>query len=172
MNKKIGRGKILLAAYIILLIWILLFKFSISFSGIIDQFNNQSRSINLIPFHDSAIVNQTIDLSEIIYNILIFIPFGGLLGITYKQSSIFKKIVVIFVFSLCIEISQFIFGLGASDITDIITNVLGGIIGLAIYQLLRLIIRDEAKLDKVLIIIGSFILIVCLGFIIFLLVIN
>ncbi|WP_370448246.1 VanZ family protein [Melissococcus sp. OM08-11BH] len=37
-----------------------------------------------------------------------------------------------FLFSLGIEVLPIIFGLGATDITDMITNTLGGITGLLI----------------------------------------
>lgn len=164
-------GKVLFVGYVIILIWILLFKFSTSFSDLVAQFNNQPRNINLIPFKDSVMLNQRIDLSEIINNIIIFIPFGGLLGIIDKKSSFLKKIMIILLFSLAIELSQFVFGLGATDITDIITNTLGGIIGLLIYQFLKMLFKEN-KLDRILVLLGMIIFIICLAFIIFLLVIN
>lgn len=82
---------VLFIGYIVSLIWILLFKFSLSFDDLIVQFNNQPRSINLIPFKEPVIVNQRTDLSEIINNVIIFMPFGGLLGINNKKDSFFKK---------------------------------------------------------------------------------
>lgn len=164
-------GQVLFVGYVIILIWILLFKFSTSFSDLVSQFNNQPRNINLIPFKDSVMLNQKIELSEIINNIIIFIPFGGLLGIIDKKSSFLKKIVIILLFSLAIELSQFVFGLGATDITDIITNTLGGIVGLLIYQLLKMLFKEN-KLDRILVLLGMIIFIICLAFIIFLLVIN
>ena len=171
MKNSKKMGQVLFIGYVIILIWILLFKFSMSFNDLVLQFNNQSRNINLIPFKDSVILNQRIDLSEIINNIIIFIPFGGLLGIIDKKSSSLKKIIIILLFSLVIEFSQFIFGLGATDITDIITNTLGGIVGLLIYQFLKMLFKEN-KLDRILILSGMIIFIVCLSFIIFLLVIN
>ena len=164
-------GQFLFLGYIVILIWILLFKFALSFNDLVAQFHNQPRNINLVPFKDSIILNQRIDLSEIINNILIFIPFGGLLGIIDKNFSSLKKIIIIFLFSSGIEISQFIFGLGATDITDVITNTLGGIIGLLIYQFLKSVFKEN-KLDRVLILVGTIIFLICLAVIIFLLVIN
>ena len=171
MKNSKKMGQVLFIGYVIILIWILLFKFSMSFNDLVLQFNNQSRNINLIPFKDSVILNQRIDLSEIINNIIIFIPFGGLLGIIDKKSSSLKKIIIILLFSLVIEFSQFIFGLGATDITDIITNTLGGIVGLLIYQFLKMLFKEN-KLDRILVLLGMIIFIICLAFIIFLLVIN
>ncbi|WP_077321376.1 VanZ family protein [Virgibacillus proomii] len=37
-----------------------------------------------------------------------------------------KKLGYIFLFSLSLEVCQYIFGLGATDITDIVTNGTGG----------------------------------------------
>lgn len=154
MCKSQKLAQVLLAFYLIILVWILLFKFSISFSDVLDQLNNQPRNINFIPFKESVILNQKINLSEIVYNSLIFVPFGGLLGIVDKKSSLLKRMFFFFLFSLAIEVSQFILGLGATDITDIITNVSGGLIGLFIYKLLDKIFNTE-KLDTILAIGGT-----------------
>ncbi|OJG40595.1 hypothetical protein RV02_GL001972 [Enterococcus gilvus] len=164
-------GKVLFVGYLIVLIWILLFKFSLSFSEVVAQFNNQSRSINLIPFKGSVVLNQGIDFSEMINNLLIFIPFGGLLGIIDKNSSFAKKIMYIFLFSLSIEALQFVFGLGATDITDIITNTLGGTVGLLIYSFLKLLFKEN-KLDRILTVVGMIIFTCCLVFLIFLVIVN
>lgn len=164
-------GQILFVGYIVILIWILLFKFSTSFSDLVAQFNNQPRNINLIPFNESVSLNQKVDFSEIINNIIIFIPFGGLLSIVNKKASLLTKIVIIFLFSFGIESAQFILGLGATDVTDILTNTLGGIVGLLIYQLLKIFFKED-KLDKILISVGTVIFIFCTAFVLFLLFIN
>lgn len=171
MKKSNELGKILFIGYVVILIWILLFKFSLSFDDVASQFNNQPRNINLVPFKDSVMLNKMIDLSEIINNIIIFIPFGGLLGIVDKKNSFWFKVLVMFLFSIVIEIFQYIFGLGVTDVTDVITNLTGGIIGLLIYQLLKLIIK-ESKLDKFLVLFGTILFSVCVGFILILLFIN
>ncbi|MHC5230150.1 VanZ family protein [Enterococcus sp. LJL99] len=169
MYKK--SGMLLFSIYLLILIWILLFKFSFSFQTIIETANNQSRRINLIPFSGSLIVNGQIDFKEIIDNLLIFVPFGGLLGIVDKKNSFLKKILFALLFSVAIEFSQYVFSLGATDITDVITNVSGAIIGLLIYKVLT-IIFPEQKLDKVLVIVGSIILALSCLFIIFLIILN
>lgn len=171
MKKSNELGKILFIGYVVILIWILLFKFSLSFDDVASQFNNQPRNINLVPFKDSVMLNKMIDLSDIINNIIIFIPFGGLLGIVDKKNSFWFKVLVMFLFSIVIEIFQYIFGLGVTDVTDVITNLTGGIIGLLIYQLLKLIIK-ESKLDKFLVLFGTILFSVCVGFILILLFIN
>lgn len=164
-------GKILFFSYLIILIWILLFKFSVSFDEIINMYNLQVRSINLIPFQESVIVNNRIDLSEIINNIVVFIPFGGLIGMISKKTSFLIDVLIIALFTISIESLQFILGLGASDITDIITNLTGGIIGLLFYQILKLTF-PENRLDKTLIILGAIIFLVCVSLVLLLIIVN
>lgn len=163
-------ARFLLLIYLLVLIWILLFKVTISLSDLIHSLN-RSRSINLIPFQASTIINGKIGLMEIAYNFLIFVPFGGLLGIVNKEKSFLAKVLWIAGFSLGIEILQFILGVGASDVTDLLTNTTGGVAGLLIYQLLRQLF-SETKLDRFLVLLGGVLFTVCIGFVVFLLIYN
>lgn len=137
--------KILFIIYFILLVWIVLFKTSFSFSEI-----NSFRSINLIPFYYENEVS--FHSKEVIYNTIIFAPLGIFLKMYNKKN---KDIILDgFVLSLLFEISQFIFQIGASDITDIITNTLGTIIGVLIYNFLSRFIKDKIKLNIFINIVG------------------
>lgn len=169
MNTK-RNGKILLTIYLIVLVWILLFKLTLSFPTIIQSLNTQ-RSLNLMPFQGSTIINGQIGLLEIFYNFLIFLPFGGLLSISSKRTSFLEKTMLIIAFSLTIEILQFILGIGASDVTDLLMNTLGGITGLLIYRLLQRSF-SETKLDKFLVILGGILFALCLGFVAFIIIYN
>ena len=120
--------KVLFLIYLIALFWIIVFKFNLPFSNL-----GYMRSINLIPFNESLIINGKLDFREIIMNIAIFMPLGIYSGILFEKWGMGKKIFLFFLVSLICEVLQFILGVGASDITDIITNLLGGIIGLIIY---------------------------------------
>jgi glycopeptide antibiotics resistance protein len=55
--------------------------------------------------------------------------------------------------SLLFEAAQYILALGTSDITDLISNTLGGMAGLAFYRAIEKI--KSEKTDRVLIILGS-----------------
>ena len=46
------------------------------------------------------------------------------------------------------EALQFIFRVGAFDITDIITNTLGGIIGLMIFKAIEKVFKNSVKAQK------------------------
>ncbi len=47
------------------------------------------------------------------------------------------KCLFIFSTSFLFEIVQFIFAIGASDITDLIGNTIGGIVGILFYRMLK-----------------------------------
>lgn len=128
----------LLVVYIFLLIWLVLFKLQINFSDL-----GHIRNINLIPFHESMMVNGQISLREIIYNIFVFVPMGIYISMCKSSWSFVKKIIPSLGISLSFEILQFIFAIGASDITDIIGNTFGGVIGICIYGLLHKIFKDK-----------------------------
>lgn len=151
---KTRRLKILLVSYLIVVVWITVFKFSVSWQEILNLVNSSPRSINLIPFGSPTQVNGSISFKEIVYNLLIFIPFGGLLGLVSKKTNVIQKISIIFFFSLFLESLQFIFSLGAADITDIIQNSIGGMIGLLIYNVFAKRFT-EVVIDPIFIKIGS-----------------
>jgi glycopeptide antibiotics resistance protein len=138
-------SKILLAAYTGILLWLILFKFSVHIGAVLHY---DKRSVNVVPFSTSSGSR-----SEMIENVLVFIPFGVLLGVNCKRLQLWRKLLIVFVFSFSAEAIQYIFAIGASDITDVITNTLGGLLGLMAYDLGRRRIRQES-LDR-LIVAGS-----------------
>ena len=132
--------KILFIGYILILVWILLFKMSFS----IDELY-KSRSINIIPFMGSVIVNGRIYISEIINNIIVFVPVGIYICMLKENWSILRKISVGFFISLGIEVLQFILAIGATDITDLIGNTLGGIIGIGVFYLFSKVFKNKTN---------------------------
>lgn len=142
--------KILFIIYLIALFEIIVFKLEIPFTKM-----GYLRSINLIPFSESLIVNGVIDFSEIFMNMIIFIPLGIYIEMLFSKWSTIKKISVIFIVTLICEISQFIMAIGASDITDIINNTLGGIIGLLIMYILVKLFKDKHKIYKLMNIVAT-----------------
>ena len=78
---------IVFGIYMFLLIWLILFKFATNINDL-DHFRN----LNLIPFRESMIVNGKLELSEIIYNIMVFVPLGVYIGIFKQKWSLIKKV--------------------------------------------------------------------------------
>ena len=133
---------VLFIIYLIVLFWILVFKLGVQFSYM------GNRSINLIPFRESLILNGKIDVGEIILNVVIFVPLGIYAGILFERWIFGKKLFFFFLISLIIEVLQFILAVGAFDITDIITNTLGGIIGLMIFKAIGKAFKNSFKAQK------------------------
>lgn len=129
---------ILMIFYLIALIWVIIFKLEFSIKEL-----PQIRNINLIPFNQPAIVNGKADISEIILNVLAFIPYGLFIHILMDEKSILKKLLIIFATSFIFELIQYIFAIGASDITDIISNTSGGIIGVVVSMFMEKLLREN-----------------------------
>mgnify|MGYP001570799207 CR=1 FL=1 len=135
----------LLIVYLLILTWIIVFKMQFSIQEL-DRFHG----INLIPFHESVIVNNRIAFSEIYKNVIVFVPFGLYVSMLKSNWSFLKKVAPIASVSLFYEVLQFIFKIGASDITDLIGNTLGGIFGIVIYLVLRRLFKTDFKTNKIL----------------------
>ena len=90
-----------------------------------------------IPFVD--MIRGPVDT---ILNVILFIPLGIFLPLLYKKYDKIGKVVLIgFLISVSIEIVQ-MFGCGATDINDLITNTVGACLGFCIYKVLRKIIPE------------------------------
>jgi len=154
MGKAFSRG--VLALYLVTLIWLVLFKFTFHISRVL---NYHHRSLNLVPFAAPSIVDGKVDYGEMILNCIFFIPFGMLLNVNFKKAGFLPKLVFVLVFSVTAECIQYIFAIGAADITDVITNTAGGFLGLKLYNLCNQYMNAE-KLDRVIVYVGSFLFLV------------
>lgn len=154
---------VLFGIYFSILIWIILFKGNVTFEF------GYYRKINLIPFGGSLIVNGKFQLNEIIKNIIIFVPFGVYICILKPKWSFIKKSIPAFITSLVLEILQYILAIGATDITDLMGNTLGGIIGIGFYYLLAKLLKEKTnKFINILAFITTIIVIVFLALLIIL----
>lgn len=133
------KTNILLFLYIFTLTFLILFKLSLDIPSLVT-----TRSINLIPFYYDK--ETTFHLKEIIENILIFIPLGLLLKM--KDLSSQKIFLLGFLLSFTYEFLQYIFSIGAADITDIIANTIGAILGSLVYYILSHFIHNKSKLNN------------------------
>jgi len=160
MGKILSRG--LLVLYLVTLAWLVLFKLKFNISRVL---NYHHRSLNLIPFAAPSMVNGRVDFGEMIINCIVFMPFGLLLNVNFKKVRFLTKLACILAFSVTAELIQFIFAIGATDITDVITNTAGGFLGLKFYDLSSKYI-DTKKLDRVIISIGVllFVLLISIHF--------
>lgn len=100
-------------------------------------FNHPYKPMNLIPFID-VLSGRGDFMRQVGLNIIMTIPFGFLFPLTKKENQKFLKTVLYcFLLSLIIELLQPFTFSRSSDITDLITNVTGGIIGYIFYLIFR-----------------------------------
>ena len=138
---KIGRDKLfvntMMYVYISFVLYFTVMPIIVSLPFI---FNHPYEPINLIPFID-VIGGRGDFLRQVVLNVIMMIPFGFLLPITDQKYSFGKTILYAFIFSLCIELLQpLINGIRSADITDLITNTLGCMIGYGLYVIFKPII--------------------------------
>lgn len=120
--------------YIFLLTWIIVFKFRIDIRNL-----RYLRTINLIPFKENA-------LKEILINIFLFIPYGMYLRELTKKKSLTVGIIILT--SFIFEVLQYILHIGISDITDVMMNTLGGMIGILLISILEKKRENSKGLDN------------------------
>ena len=124
------------------------------------------RGLNLIPFAGSVIKNNQRDYNEIILNMIAFIPFGLYLSMIRLNWPFWKKIILAAGVSLLFEILQFLFTIGGTDITDLISNTLGGAVGVGFYYVFSKILKEKTnKILNILALIGT-ICVILLGILI------
>lgn len=133
---------VLFVIYLLALYWILLFKLGVRFSYM------GNRSVNLIPFSGPLILNGKVDFGEIIMNVIVFVPLGIYTVILFERWTLGRKLSFFILVSLLVEGLQYILAVGAFDITDIITNTSGGIIGLVIFKAVEKTFKNRLKAQK------------------------
>lgn len=113
------------------------------------------RSFNLIPFASIShyLFNGSSGVKRFAFgnvagNVILFIPLGAYVAVPTK-STVARTMLIVASASVAVEILQGVFALGASDIDDVILNCLGGLIGIQLVLLLRVILRDPGRVRAV-----------------------
>ncbi len=120
--------------------------------AILFRASHSTRNVNLIPFRTiSSFLSRNIFhifvFSNLFGNILLFVPLG-IYGMTLMREKSGKKATfIVFLTSLAVEIVQYTFKKGVGDIDDIILNVLGGFIGVILYQKCLIKFENEKKVN-------------------------
>jgi glycopeptide antibiotics resistance protein len=151
MRQKSGNSitSVLLIIYFVALLWILLLKLGVRFSYM------EQRSINLIPFGEQLLSRGRPDIAELILNVIVFVPLGVYSGALFKRWGLRNKALFFFLTSLTIEGIQYTLSIGAFDITDLITNTTGGLIGLMIFASIQKLFSDKMRAQKFVNIVGA-----------------
>jgi glycopeptide antibiotics resistance protein len=77
--------------------------------------------------------------------VLAFVPLGVLVYLAAGRRTFARLFHPVVGVSLVFEIVQAVFGIGASDITDVLTNSAGGLVGLGIAWLALRLLGDRAR---------------------------
>ena len=120
----------LFVLYLLFLGWAILFKLTLT-----PQLLDHRRAFNLIPFYDNGSTAYALVLWEMRDNVILFLPYGLYLRLLGWRS--LKTALLLFLgTSLCFEVLQFTCALGVGDVTDLITNTLGGALALCVLPFL------------------------------------
>lgn len=107
-------------------------------------FNHSYVPMSIIPFND-FFSGRGDTVRQILLNVFMTIPFGFLLPII-KKYNLWICILYTFLLSLGIEMLQpLISGYRSADITDLFTNIVGGILGYLLFLLLRPLVEVILK---------------------------
>ena len=107
----------------VFLIWAILWKCGAPFVG-----DGSQRMVNLIPFRGNT-------GWEMQFNVLLFVPLGFLLFALITKG-LPRQLSAVVTASLLMEVAQYALAVGRSDITDLLLNTLGGVIGIGAYYLM------------------------------------
>ncbi|QNU65697.1 VanZ family protein [Ruminiclostridium herbifermentans] len=105
-------------------------------------------SINIIPLrtiieYSTSGYNVKAITTNLLGNIAAFMPMGFLLPIVFSKLNRMRKVIYVsFISALLIELMQYILRVGASDIDDVILNILGAVLGYWIMRCVRQIYKS------------------------------
>ena len=86
-------------------------------------------------------------LVENIMNVIVFIPIGILLGITFKQMTWWKALLIGCSISITIEALQFCFLKGFSEVDDVMHNTMGCLLGWFMVKGSRLMVKSSGLIN-------------------------
>jgi glycopeptide antibiotics resistance protein len=138
LKKRERFAIVLLAVYFAMVVAVVVFK--LPFSGPLGE---DIRIVNLIPLKGSFDDTGAFIWREVVLNILIFVPFGIYLSILKPNWRSANKIPLVLGTTVTFEVVQFAFSVGRFDITDIIGNTFGGIIGIVFYAVIKRLFKGK-----------------------------
>lgn len=135
----------LFVVYFLILTWLILGKMQPNWDWLLCLLDGHSgmRSLNLIPFAAPRIINGQPDYSEVWQNLLVFLPFGLYMGLLRPKHPLFLRLLPAFLTSLLFELIQLFSGIGAADVTDLLSNTAGALLGLLLMALLSRILKPR-----------------------------
>lgn len=110
------------------------YVFFVLYITVISRHRLGHSSLNINPLWDYMVLNNRI-ISEIILNILLFLPIGFFVGCIFPSLNVWKICALGAGFSLTIELTQLLTERGICNISDVVHNTLGCMMGYGFYRL-------------------------------------
>jgi len=170
-SRKTINGLLLIGMvfYILLLLWMILFKYVMPWE-LFSQSRYFSRSMNLLPFFD--VIKGNFTMLDIYGNILVFIPMGIYISMFSSRTRWYINLLKVAGISFGIELVQYLLAIGASDTTDIVTNSIGGLIGILIYMLIRKAVKTPERARSFITVCSMVVMVAAAGLVGTLLIVN
>jgi glycopeptide antibiotics resistance protein len=118
------------------------YTFLLFCSTVIYRITDETKQYDFQPFWSYSRPDL---LVENLMNVVAFFPVGFLLGISFKGIRWWQVLLTGVCLSVSIEILQFIFKKGFSELDDVMHNTLGCIIGFWLYSLARYVYERIGK---------------------------
>lgn len=125
---------VMFVLYLIALIWVIVFKANrdlLIYGG-----EPEYRQISFYLYFNGR---------ETLLNIAALIPAGMFLMLLSQRENKLAATIGCFLLSLAFEVAQYILMAGTSDLTDLLTNTLGGLLGIGAYCLCQRIFREKNR---------------------------
>ena len=161
-------SKIIFIIYIGLIVWVIMFKcnlidsLNMTYEYLKDMNIKERFLIFSTPFKnyfpESINAPKYIFAEDDLLNIIIFIPIGLYLSYFIKNKKFIKVSLITFGISLFFELFQLFTIIGSFTLQDLMTNVIGGIIGYLVYKLL--FIKKVSKLRTIILNVLSIVVII------------
>ncbi|MFT4136351.1 VanZ family protein [Microbacterium sp.] len=149
----------LFVVYLALLTWAIVWKLETPFIG-----ENGLRHIKLVPVVASG-PDGASDPLEVAANILLFLPFGMYLSLLIPSWPLWKHTGTIAAASLILEAGQYVLRAGSTDVTDVMSNTVGGIAGVVTVVILQRADRLRTAVATRICLVGTALaLLACVGF--------
>ncbi len=143
-------GKILFVAYMGFILYFLWFsdwygraESTLGYRYNLELFKEIKRFWN-----NRDILGDYVVYTNLLGNVLIFVPFGFFLPMASKFRSFFNAFSHSFLLSLCVELVQLMTQIGSFDVDDLFLNTVGGCIGYIIFAICNQIRRGYASNKK------------------------
>lgn len=119
------------AVYLVLLAWIILWKLAVPWIG---GAAFLPHPIKLVPFFPEGDAGASAPL-EVLVNVALFVPFGVYLRLLAPRWRWWAVTGVFVGASLLLETTQHLLSIGSFDISDVISNTIGGLLGVGLFAL-------------------------------------